>query len=93
MSLATKIEKWICRLLQMPTCQELETNYYDYLAQALDAKSLRKVKRHLMLCKRCRKFFESYQKIVQTVSSLPSPSLDPLTHKRLLDTVFIRLKS
>ncbi len=93
MSLATKIEKWICRVLRMPTCQELETNYYDYLARALDPPSRRRVERHLMLCKRCRKFFESYRKIVKAVASLPSPTLDELTQKKLVDGIFVRLKS
>ncbi len=64
MSLATKIERWLCRILRIPTCQELEVNYYDYLAAAVNRKEKRAIERHLALCRRCKKFFASYKKVV-----------------------------
>lgn len=64
MSLATKIEKCLCRILRIPTCQELEANYYDCLSEAANPKERRALERHLSICRKCKKFFASYKRVV-----------------------------
>ena len=80
MSIASKIEKWLCRILRIPTCQELEAHYYDFLAQAMSDSEKRAIERHLNICRRCRKFFASYKRVAELSpqwESTPVQNPDP----------------
>lgn len=85
MSVKTKMMRWMFKLMGLPTCEEVEQLAYDYLDGTLDEKTRRTLERHLMPCKNCRRFIESYRKTKAAAAHLQGPPLDPEFKNYLAD--------
>ncbi|EKD42343.1 MAG: hypothetical protein ACD_73C00196G0002, partial [uncultured bacterium] len=47
MAIKTLIEKWMLKMMGLPTCEEVDQFAYDFLEGKLDAKTIHQIKRHL----------------------------------------------
>ncbi|MFO1518051.1 MAG: zf-HC2 domain-containing protein [bacterium] len=83
MSISTKIERVMCRVLRIPTCEELEAFAYDFLEGKLDPVLEKKVERHLKICVPCQKFMAAYRR-ARALGSEELPPLDPAFKGELL---------
>ncbi len=74
----------LLRLFRVYTCEEVERFSYDFLNGDLDAKVLKRIRRHLASCPRCLKFMNSYQKTRELGRNLPPPPLDAKFKEEML---------
>lgn len=85
MSVKTKMMRWMFKMMGMPTCEEVEHLAYDYLDNKLDVHTLKTLERHLIFCKNCHHFIDSYRKAKMAGSTMPTPPLDEEFKKHLAD--------
>lgn len=78
------MERGMFALMGLPTCKQVEEFAYDFLEGALDAKTARKLERHLKACKNCRRFMVAYRKARDLEASAPRPPLDPQFKEEIL---------
>lgn len=84
MSVKTKLEKWLFRVMRLPPCEDIEEFSYDFLEGKLDSATQRLVERHLRLCPPCLRFMESYRRSRALGAQERPPPLDPEFTEHLL---------
>ncbi len=85
MSLRTKIDRLLFKVIKVPTCQQLETLCYDFLEESLEKKTIRAIERHLSICPNCLRFIESYRRMKQLKETFVSPALDSEFKNKMLE--------
>ncbi len=85
MSLRTKIDRLLFKVIKVPTCQQLETLCYDFLEENLEKKTVRAIERHLKICPNCLRFVESYRRMKQLKETFAPPALDPEFKNKMLE--------
>lgn len=85
MSLRTKIDRLLFKVIKVPTCQQLESLCYDFLEKNLEQKMVRAIERHLKICPNCLRFVESYRRMKQLKESFAPPPLDSEFKNKMLE--------
>jgi len=67
---------WMMKIMGLPSCEELETFTQDYIANELEPSLKEKFDNHLLKCKNCANFIESYKKTTQLGKYFEPPPID-----------------
>jgi anti-sigma factor RsiW len=65
-------------------CREFVELVTDYLAGGLSARDRARFEAHLAECDGCAGYLEDMRRMIDSMSQLPEPPVDPATHDALL---------
>lgn len=68
-------------------CDEAYLYICDNLDQEIESPQCRKIRKHLETCTNCKAYLESLKTTISLYKAMPTPSVSPATHRKLLGTI------